>query len=478
MSAVQGSLFQELEPERVEPPPTPTPNEFILRVEPMGKRLPKSFQKSNAAITVYPTTGRYTLVQRRLFNALNAVARNALLRAQDDFEAALDEARVLTFDASVADLRKLVGWTDSNSLAELVAALEALQGLRVIWDTADRHGVSVREHATLLGQWGLTGDGRVTWRWMPDVFRILFHPKSPYTPLDLELTRRFNSRYTLALFENTYRYKGTERKVTPWRSPQDWLLLLCGPDRYNTYKEFKRTVLKRAMGELDDTPDCPIRVRLEEQRGLRNRVEKMRFHIELKDQSSLDMSMPADVNPGLKQKLLAMGVQQRTALELLSKYDEAYLFEKIAYTERMVQVQAGTRKPILNIAGYLVQAVQDDYRDRLQQAEEKTSQKLDEMRKEKRGVTLGQRFQAQRRTALEHWYNERPESERDYLAQRFREYLGPNSTLTRRFAEQGLKSRTAATAFFQWVGKNVNVPLPAELVSLEAYAATCALEPA
>lgn len=477
MSGVQGRLFEELEVEQVEPTPQPIPSEFVLRVEPLGKRLPKSFSKSNAAITMYPEKGQFTLIQRRLFNALNAVARMALQRAQDDFEAALERARVLTFEATVADLRELVGWNARQGANELVAAFEALQGLRVVWGTSDKHGISVREHATLLGQWGLTGDGRVTWRWMPDVFRILFHPQSPYTPLDLELTRRFNSRYTLALFENTYRYKGTDKKVTPWRTPQDWLLLLCGPDRYNTYKEFKRAVLKRALAEIEETPDCPIRLRLEEQHGPRNRVEKMRFHIEIKDQPSLQMAMPADVNPALLKKLLAMGVQPRAARQLLAEYDETYLWEKVVYTERMVQVQANTHKPILKVAGFLVQAVREDYRDRMQVEEEKTARRLDAMRKEKLGVTLAQRFEAERRAALERWYGERPERERDYLLQTFQEQEGASSTLGKRLSKQGLNSKTAAIAFFQWLTESDIVRLPTELVSLENYAATQALEP-
>jgi hypothetical protein len=459
----QGSLFElDVRPEAAGPevfvaPLGELPNSGAL------KRVPKA----NAAITVYPVSGRYSLVQRRLFNALNALARTAIARLEPHvFGAALNEAKVLRFEASAVDLRRLVGWAASNATDDIEAALDALQSLKVIWDQVTEDGTRSREHATLLGQWGLSVAGRVSWQWMPDVFRILFHPDSGYTPLDLELTRQFSSRYTLALYENTFRYRSIKQKATPWRTVHDWVLLLCGPDRYGSYKEFKRTVLKRAMSEMESTPTCPIRVELEEEKGARNAVRRLRFRIVAKAQAPLDMEMPADIDPSLVMQMRQLGVREATCRELANDYDEAYLQRQLALTQRALAKRAGA---VSNPAGLFVRAVREHYADEITQGEAQAQARIEHERKLEAGRRLRTDWQTARAARVRAWFEQGSVAERQALTQEFLKSTTPY--LRKLFERHGETGRAFQASFANWLAERPGALTEPELVSFEVFAA-------
>jgi hypothetical protein len=466
MTGEQGRLFE------FEAPAEPSGPEILpaLLEDLPDRQLPKSVNKANAAITVFPVSGRYSLVQRRLFNALNALARTAIERLDAQvFEQALNEAKVVRFEASTADLRRLVGWAASNATDDIEAALDALQALKVIWDSVDAEGTRTREHATLLGQWGLSVAGRVTWQWMPDVFRLLFHPKSPWTPLDLALTRRFGSRYTLALYENTFRYRRTDQRVTPWRSVRDWVLLLCGPDRYSTYKEFKRTVLKRAISEMDKTPECPIRVELEEETGARGAVRRLRFRITAKAQAPLPMEMPADIDPGLLVQMRQLGVRDATCRALVNEYDEAYLQRQLALTQRQLARRANSAEPVANPAGLFVRAVRERYADEVAQAEARAEARLAHERKLEAGRQLRAQWQAARAGRVLEWFEQGSAAERDALVEQF--HAQTSKYLRRLFERHGLQGKAFRASFANWLADRPGILVEPELLSFEAFAA-------
>lgn len=466
--AEQGRLFA------LDAPPEPgAPEVFPAPLDELAEaRLPRRLRKSNAAITVYPVSGRYSLVQRRLFNALNALARTAIARLEPRvLDEALNEAKVLRFEASAADLRRLVGWAASNAADDIEAALDALQALKVVWDTVSEEGTRTREHATLLGQWGLSGTGRVSWQWMPDVFRILFHPDNPYTPLDLALTRQFGSRYTLALYENTFRYRGTAQRLTPWRTVRDWVLLLCGPDRYDTYKEFKRTVLKRAMSEMEKTPDCPIRVELEEEKGARGAVRRLRFHIVAKEQAPLAMDMPADIDPSLIFQMRQLGVREATCRALANEYDEAYLQRQLALTQRTLARGAGS---VANPAGLFVRAVRERYADEVAQAEAQASARIEHERKLEAGRRLRADWQAARAARVLDWLARGGAPEREALTAQF--LAGTTPYLRKLFERHGRTGRAFQASFAGWLAERPGVLTEPELLSFEVFAATRASE--
>lgn len=433
----------------------------VIEAATLGGRPPTTLRKANAAIHVYPVEGQYSLTMRRVFNALLALGHAFIKSKPPDFLSELVESdKALRLEATVADVKTLIGWLRSNNNANLYEALDALQSLKVQWDALATDGTTWKDRAPLIAKWGWSQDNqRIRWAWLPEMASLLFDPAFSFTPLDMELTRQFASKYTLALFENVYRYRNIT--YTPWRTPHDWKLLVGGTDLYPEFREFKRTALLPALKELRLNPNCPVDVDMEEKRGMHNRIESIRFKVTPRKQRALDMDLPVSDNPVLAAHLGRLGVTAEKARQLVRNFDENYLLAQIAYTDRQ------KTKPT-NAAGFFIKAVEERYRDDLARQEQATLERLAQAREQERRTELESNWRSFRRDESLRWLASTGEDGKASLVRQFLEHHA-NAVAKRSYRSGGFENRLFRTSFLNWLCEQPHVLYSAEAQDFEMY---------
>jgi hypothetical protein len=231
---------------------------------------------------------------------------------------------------------------------------------------------------------------------------------------------------------------------------RDWVLLIAGPDKYPNYREFKRTVLKPAMDEIAKTPGCAFALELDDsRRGPRGRVEALRFKLVLKKQAGLPMQAPAVQDPALLQRLLDIGVSREKAEELLMLHEEPYVRAKLQMLDRVLRDRAAAGQKLKNPAGYLISAIENDWRDAAAQHEQQVQKRLEAERINEMALRLRNRWSEYRMKAARTSYDAQPDERRkELLAQ----YLSTALPVVRKsFQSKGLDSPLFRNSFMSWL---------------------------
>jgi len=185
--------------------------------------------------------GELSLVQRKLANALLYHAY-PLLPIQDRYEIKLSY------------LCDLIGF-DSKNLEPLKEALEGLSKTTIEWgvlgDGKNRWGVS-----TLLAGAEIR-DGVCHYAYSPFLREKLYSPEV-YATINLDIQKKFGSKYAVALYENCVRFRNVGS--TGWITLEMFQKLL-GCDERSTYQEFthlNNLVIKPAVREVNETSDIEL----------------------------------------------------------------------------------------------------------------------------------------------------------------------------------------------------------------------------
>lgn len=446
-----------------EPLPLQAPVRDLLH--PLRPRL----NKPNPAIHIYPAKGKYTIWMRRLFNAVLLLSRNSWSRMPEhERERILRDRIEVAFHGAVADIRALAAFT-TQDYARVYACFEELCKVPMVWDVM-RDGEREINYASLIAQYRRRErSGQVTWIFVHDVLELLVTSDS-YTPLNIELCNRFSSRYTLALYENTFRYFNLPSRTTPWRSVRDWVLLIAGPDKYPDYREFKRTVLKPAMEEIANTPGCNFTLELDDsRRGAHGRIEALRFKLVLKPQTSLAMQAPVTQDPALLARLLDIGIARPKAEELLTLHEEPYVRAKLEMLDRVLRERAAGGKKLKNPAGFLISAIESDWQDAAARHEEEVQKRLEAERVKETALRLRSQWAEYRTKAARAAYEALPDERRkDLLA----EYLSSAPAVVRKnFQDKAWNSPLFRNNFMNWLLEQPGVVNDVLAANLELFTA-------
>lgn len=442
--------------------------EELVEAAQLGDRRLTQFKKANSVIAVYPINGQYSLGMRKMFNALLALAHVYFKSKPVTYLAELVAAdQAVRLEASVRDVKELIGWGSSNNTDALYQTVKALSRLTVRWDAWSETGRQKWfDEAHLISKIGISEDRKfIRMAWLPELAALLFDPSRPYTPLDLELTRQFASKHTLALFENVYRYRNMPTKATPWRTPSEWRLIIVGTDSlsYKDYREFKRNALSPALKELRETPQCPIDIEMEEQRGMHNKIKALRFTIRQRQQRSLEMDLPAGDDRRVFDDMLKLGVRQETAQELLATYDRTVLTRELDYTRAFMQ-----RNDTQNPAGLFIKAVRERYNAEVEAHEAMTQEKLHVAREHEFQAQLESNWRNFRRSEAQAWWQQREEDTRESLRRIFLEQHA-SPTVKRSYGKGGERNKLYLVGFLNWLADQPNVLHSAEAQDLASY---------
>lgn len=312
-----------------------------------GDDLPQ-LRKHIAAVHV---AGDLNLIERKIINVLLLNAYDNLLTQEEH-------------TISIALLCKMIGWKSSKAYDELKKAIRRIKAIVIDFDVLhDSDKPSEWTATSPVGEATLSG-GLCTYSYGPRLRAKLANPDI-YAVINMNIQRKFQSAYALALYENCIRF----RKVgsTGWIAVDDWRRLFGVakftadkqpiPSAYDSFKVFSAKVIKTAVAEVNQVSN--IIVSPEYQKQGRN-VTHIRFVIEENPQLSiLDAGANAEAvrETEAYKALAAIGCTdtfirtvieqdgEERALELASAADKPGVGNPPAYVRTLFATGAKLGKP-------------------------------------------------------------------------------------------------------------------------------------
>lgn len=286
-----------------------------------------AFRKAHEAIAVLPQSGRLTLLDRRFFNVLLALAQ--------------EQGDRTTYRAKFA--RILAGAKfDSKNTEVAKEHLRKMTTTRVEWNSTSDTGKRRWGVSTLIADAEIIEENReliVEWSYSPKVKAKLLNP-DVYVQLSLEIHSALRSSQSAALYEICTRYVTNPGHLThraPW---QWWKPRLTGnPEdiqNLGEYKYFKRDVLRTAISEINAITDIDIEL-IEHRDG--RKVSEIQFKVTKKAQRSLSLPEENLIDNSLLERLLALGFNTNAAAQLYSNTDEQKLRLTLSYVESRVRAK-------------------------------------------------------------------------------------------------------------------------------------------
>jgi len=280
-------------------------------IVPATATLPQEVRKHISAVHI---SGDLTAVERKLINVL-------LLNAFDDLTSKTE------FSLPVAVMCDMIGWEESNNVTSLKDSLRRITKTSVEFDVLyDKSRDKKRQ------KWQISApvsaatieDGICTYEYSKVMREALANPEV-YAVINLNVQKEFTGAYSLALYENCVRFRGTQS--TGFISVDLWKKLLgVGVDSdgkpvasaYDQFKHFNNQVIQKAVKEINAVSD--IYITPEYQRAGR-KVAAIKFVVEPAAQGSLTLVEPDqdEVRATETYKLLReVGVSDRLAIDWIN----------------------------------------------------------------------------------------------------------------------------------------------------------------
>jgi hypothetical protein len=267
------------------------------------KKAENDVIKASAAIQI---SGKITLLQRRAWNVLLANAYDELPTKDRHTIHVVDLIRILEFNSDRDEYLK--------------GALKALTSCNVEWDILDKDGEPDWGVAALLAGARITR-GMCTYTFEPMLREKLHNPRI-YARLCLSLQNKFESKYSLTLWELCTDYLGSKRDYgeTPWIEIDTFRDLMgIGENEYRAFRDVNKRIIIQAIAEINHISDFRVTV---EYRHKGRKVMALKFKMRrvvmlLEPVNVQDVLFPElDDTPLLVKELRDAGLSAQDALEI------------------------------------------------------------------------------------------------------------------------------------------------------------------
>ena len=397
----------------------------------------RTMRKAVSAIHAVPVKAEHTqsLNSRRLFDACIIVAQVECRGREAEIVKRLKEDRISPmFEVRISHLAELAGvpgknyqrlYDELDKLFELVLAFNILaEDGEVQWE--------MKSHFfSALGYGKNYKKGMVRFAFDASVLELFLEP-SIWAKLSMEVMGGLRTATSYSLYQQCWRYAGTQNKVTAALPTHIWCELLVGKSRYVTeekdgrktvqYGDFKRRVLDPAMAIVNECSALGYTLELKEIRS-GNRVAKLQFRFVPKQvrQQSIPLSWPSDVVEVLGK--LGYGTGEIHDLSQAHSYVEvAEAVNRLAAAERRHREQGKaitSRRSYLegilrNISGGATGDQLDDEKIEAEIRAQEAKQAAEE-----RMTLLRTQFQDHQRRQFASWYAELPGAQRESLVKEF-----------------------------------------------------------
>lgn len=404
----------------------------------------KEFRKTNEAIGLRVSEGRLSLLSRKIFNVMVYHAqriRNKGENAPIDTEVAKNYYWI-----PLSELARDAAY-DSRDTELFKEQVQELQNIRIFSEdaiqwTSERLVSSVK----LVNPRGLKKQGGMLWfgfAFPPEVESMVMAPGS-YTKLSVYYQALLRSGASLALYEICRRYATNPSRVTNRAEWEWWYGALTGNpvgDSIPEYKYFKRDVLKYAITEINMVTDINVEL-IEHKQG--RRVASLQFKVVPAQQEALALSAPPVIDGELIKRMMALGLSQEDACNLLATTEDGKLKATLDLTEARLRNPKAAK--VTSPAGYFKQALRDGYASNVDIAR-KNVQKLESKPSVEASINaIRDRYIAERAKDAMQLYSELEERVQEDWVARFRESDAAKGLNLAR----GLASATARSAFSHW----------------------------
>lgn len=245
------------------------------------------WRKPVQAIHCYAKGSEMTGLTRRLFNALCIHVQEAykeLDKAQRELIWSHNASPI--FELTHRRLRSIVEY-ESKDYERLLEALQRLHQTSFVYNVMGDAGRGRVEtigtgstyfiHTLVIGEG--PHRGRIQFQMSPAALRMVLDPY-PYASINMEIANALGYGAAIALYENCVRYLNTRNRLTAALPVETWTNLIAGEGLYiGNYKDFKRSVLLKAMARLEALDAVPFSPELLETKGARNKVTELQFKL-------------------------------------------------------------------------------------------------------------------------------------------------------------------------------------------------------
>jgi plasmid replication initiation protein len=370
--------------------------------------LPQNNKDNKAAelkkhVAVIHSSNKLTLLQRKIANAL-------LFNAYKELERK-DEHTI-----HISKLCDIIGY-DSNDHKRIKTALINLISTVLEWNLVDGERLEkdqVWNASSIIA--GASIDGAIcTYSYSPQMRKLLYRPNI-YGRLDMLVQAKFQSTYGLALYENCNRFQDVGQ--TPWFTLSKFRKLMGVEEgKYKIFRDFKTRVLDKAVEEVNKYSPLSISHKFLRQN---RQVLSIQFLIK-KTKLNLDADTENRIfsHDSISKILkLQFGLSLKQIKEIVEKYEEQYIREKIDVVQSSTSFKKGNVK---NLARYFLSALHDDYQSNKRKKNE--DNQLKGNRNSKSDIEMQTTFRRFQENELFNLFNELPAQEKRKLISKFEKFL-------------------------------------------------------
>jgi hypothetical protein len=414
-------------------------------------------RKAVEAIAIQPKSGKITLLTRKLFNVLLAVAQQA------------DESGD-TYRALLSDIVANSAF-DSNDTALVKEHLRRMVSVQVEWSTGTSSQKPGRKWgiSTLIADAEILEDPNTRRVWVefsfaPKIKKKLLDPVQ-YARLSLQFQSQLRSSAGLALYEICVRYLTNPSHLTMRETWEWWRPILSGtPDTEagdeakREYKYFKRDYLRPAIAEVNAVTNIFVEM-VEHREG--RRVAEIQFRVTEQKQPMLALDEHPNVfDSTLVDRMVKIGIPLKEAQTLYADSEENRIRAALQMTEQRMR---STSLPAVRSAAALFKdALKKGYAPPVEvlqatpvngvapRGSVAAANAADDLK-----ARLLSEFSAYRRKEARALYDEQGEDERDLARQTFESDVLPELGTHMRddWRKRGLDSKLAETSFFDWLAR-------------------------
>ncbi|WP_322030871.1 replication initiation protein [Paraburkholderia sp. J76] len=411
-------------------------------------------RKAVEAIAIQPKSGKITLLTRKLFNVLLAVAQQA------------DESGD-TYRALLSDIVANSAF-DSNDTALVKEHLRRMVSVQVEWSQGTSSQKPGRKWgiSTLIADAEILEDPQTRRVWVefsfaPKIKKKLLDPVQ-YARLSLQFQSQLRSSAGLALYEICVRYLTNPSHLTMRETWEWWRPILSGtPDTEagdeakREYKYFKRDYLRPAIAEVNAVTNIFVEL-IEHREG--RRVAEIQFRVTERKQPMLALDEHPNVfDSTLVDRMVKIGIPLKEAQSLYADSEENRIRAALQLTEQ--RMRSTSLPPVRSAAALFKDALKKGYAPPVETAAGATpavgrggaaAVTADDPK-----ARLLDEYAAYRRKEARSLYEEQGDMERELARESFEtdELPGLGSHLRDDWRRRGLESKLADTAFFDWLAR-------------------------
>ncbi|WDD91050.1 replication initiation protein [Burkholderia sp. FERM BP-3421] len=413
-------------------------------------------RKAVEAIAIQPKNGKITLLTRKLFNVLLAVAQ----QADDSGD---------TYRALLSDIVANSAF-DSNDTALVKEHLRRMVSVQVEWSTGTSSQKPGRKWgiSTLIADAEILEDPATRRVWVefsfaPKIKKKLLDPVQ-YARLSLQFQSQLRSSAGLALYEICVRYLTNPSHLT-MREPWEWWRPIlsgtpdteAGDEAKREYKYFKRDYLRPAIAEVNAVTNIFVEL-IEHREG--RRVAEIQFRVSERKQPMLALDEHPNVfDSTLVDRMVKIGIPLKEAQTLYADSEENRIRAALQMTEQ--RMRSTTLPPVRSAAALFKDALKKGYAPPVDSVEALPSAgaagkgaaagvQQDDPKARLRGE-----YDAYRRKEAKALYEEQGDAEREVARESFEADVLPalGSHLRDDWRRRGLDSKLTETAFFDWLAQ-------------------------